>query len=286
MNVRRILHPTDFSESAGPAFDRGVELARCFRAELHVLHVVERLGIDPIRGAFGARLDRPRFDRELTHAADRRMEDIEKDLKRISVEHRIVRRVGSVPAQEILQYADEAGIDLVVMGTHGRRGFRKMVAGSVAIEVVRKASSPVLTVGRHVRHSSGVFRRVLVPVDFSEHARTAFMYARDMANSLGAELHALHVFEKPAVPSFFETSIDMYYGSLEIMLDTARRELARLNDAKDSADLDAVLEVRVGYAVDEILKRAHEVQADLIVLSTHGMTAIPRFFLGSVSERV
>lgn len=287
MNIARILHPTDFTKSAGPAFDRALALTRHYGAELHLLHVTETLGSDPIRGAFDARLDEDTFYRDLSKTADGKLEELAALVQGRGVKLRCVQLRGQKPAPVILEYARDERADLIVMGTHGRRGFRRMVAGSVAMEVVRKAEVPVLTVGPSVTGAEGrYFDRILVPVDFSEHAKTALGMARALAADLDSELIALHVIEKPSFPAFYEASVDMFYGSMQNMENEARMELRRMSGEVDDLIVETTFEVRVGHAVDTILRAAREFGASLIVLSTHGATGIPRFFLGSVSERI
>lgn len=285
MNVRRVLHPTDFSPGALPAFDRAVVLAEHFGAELHLIHVTETFGDDPLRGVFDVRLDEETFYHDQWAKADQQMQDLADRVQQKGVELRRVHSRGRKPAPVILDYARDQQADLIVMGTHGRRGFRRMFAGSVAMEVVRKADVPVLTVGPHVR-GDDFFDRILVPVDYSEHARTALGLAKELAASFQSGLTALHVIEKPNVPAFYETNLEMFFGSVENLREEASAELVRLSEEAGHPEVPMEYEVRIGHVVDEVLKTARSTGAGMIVLSTHGTTGMPRFFLGSVSERI
>ena len=154
--LKRILVPTDFSEVSDAAVKYGVALARAFNAKLHLLHVearhdleimVERelvvgryLGDTPHEG------HRPNAARELLGTILTAQE--ERDL---GPEH-VLRASGrGGTAVEIVRYAQERAIDVIVMGTHGRGGVAHMLLGSVAEQVVRRAPCPVLTV-RHPEH--------------------------------------------------------------------------------------------------------------------------------------
>ncbi len=287
MNVHRILHPTDFTESAAPAFARALAMAEHYGAELHLLNVTETLGEDPIRGAFDVRMDAEAFYRAQWSAADAKMQEVAATVEERNIALRSVHLRGTKPAPVILDYASDQRVDMIVMGSHGRRGFQRMVAGSVAMEVVRKAEMPVMTVGAKVKSfDGGYFDRVLVPVDFSEHARTALNLAQRFARSFDSELTALHVIEQPNVPSFYATSLELYYGSIGDIKKEAQRELIQLSEASSAVPDAMNYEVRIGHVVDEVMKTAHQIDAGLIVLSTHGATGMPRFFLGSVSERI
>lgn len=287
MELKRILHPTDFSVSARPAFERAVILCERTGAELHLLHVTETLGSDPIRGAFDARLDEESFYARMYNRADEEMQALSGEAEARGLRVKRVHSHGTTPADVILDYAKEQALDLIVVGTHGRRGFRRMLAGSVAMEVVRRARAPVMTVSaRSKKAADATFGRILVPVDFSSHARTALGCARSLAMSLGSELHVLHVIERPVFPAFYEASVEMMYGNMEGMLDEARSELRHVIATIDELDVPTTIEVVHGNAVESILEVATAKRSDLIVLSTHGLTGIPRFFLGSVSERI
>ena len=141
--IRTILHPTDMSVQAAAAADYACFLAQQFDAQLHLLYVVEdamgkipepELGFPPPGDhvpALSAML--PRLQEALgidLPEADRLL---------------LATRLGPIDAQ-IIAYADEQSIDLIVIGTHGRRGIAHALLGSVAEAVVRKASCPVLTV--------------------------------------------------------------------------------------------------------------------------------------------
>jgi nucleotide-binding universal stress UspA family protein len=139
IKIDRVLVPTDFSEYSDQARTYACELAKRFDAELHLVHVVH-LVAQPFYGG-------PISD-ELLNPEEPALEKLEglqgPDLDQVS---RVVRRVqvGS-PFVEIVRYARENDVDLIVMGTHGRTGLAHALIGSVAERVVRKAPCPVLTV--------------------------------------------------------------------------------------------------------------------------------------------
>lgn len=149
IDLRRLLIPTDFSKFSANALAYAAAFAEKFGAELHLLHVVQSyamlvpdsLNVVPPVG--------PSVE-ELTVAVraalDRAVQ--ENNLERFTV-HREVRE-GS-PFYEIIQYAKEKDVDLIVMGTHGHSGLVHVLLGSVTEKVVRKAPCPVLTV-RHPEH--------------------------------------------------------------------------------------------------------------------------------------
>ena len=138
--LKTILVPTDFSEHSEKAVQYGAELASKFGAALHLLHTVDTTPV--LYGEGGA------FPFE---SAEEIVAVAAKQLDQIEVEslgkERLVRRAcQGTPFVEIVRYAKENNVDLIVLGTHGRGAIAHMLLGSVAEKVVRKAPCPVLVV--------------------------------------------------------------------------------------------------------------------------------------------
>jgi nucleotide-binding universal stress UspA family protein len=139
LHIRTILHPTDFSVHSDAAFQMAFSLAKDYRARLVVVHVAEPpLPVYPAGG-----LIIPRPDTSSIDAAGERLRAIRPPSNAIVLEHRLVE---GNPGVEILRMARELKPDLILLGTHGRTGLGRLLMGSVAEEVLRKASCPVLTV--------------------------------------------------------------------------------------------------------------------------------------------
>jgi len=137
----KILAPTDFSEPSYTALDAAIELADHFDAELHILHVVPPLHVVPVP----VNVEIPLYEMELREAAERSMQEVMG--QRVPARLRTFASVvWGEPAEEIVAYQQEKGIDLIVIATHGRRGWQRFVFGSVAEKVVRSATCPVLTI--------------------------------------------------------------------------------------------------------------------------------------------
>jgi nucleotide-binding universal stress UspA family protein len=134
--IHRILHPTDFSKRSEYALHLACALARDYGAELILLHVVE---IPAAVYGEGVMVPLPDFRAE----AEARLAELRPTLPTVRTEHRLVE---GDPASEILQAALDVHSDLIVMGTHGRTGVSRLLMGSVAEQVVRRATCPVLTI--------------------------------------------------------------------------------------------------------------------------------------------
>lgn len=146
LTFQTILHPTDFSERSALALRLAGSLARDHGARLIVMHVA----VPPTAIAVeGVALPPPAVDLKLLRA---QLQQVRPDDAQLSVEHHLVE---GEAAAEILRLAAETHCDLIVMGTHGRTWLSRILMGSVAEQVVRKAACPVLTVKtqQHVQPS-------------------------------------------------------------------------------------------------------------------------------------
>jgi nucleotide-binding universal stress UspA family protein len=137
--MKTILYATDFSTDARPAFEVACVLAGEGSGRLVILHV-ERAPLATLGGTTAVPPLPNEYDREKLWE---QLKDIQPSRAGIAVEYRLL--YGD-PATVILEVAQEIGADLIVMGTHGRTGLRRLLMGSVAEPVVRTASCPVLTV--------------------------------------------------------------------------------------------------------------------------------------------
>jgi nucleotide-binding universal stress UspA family protein len=141
--VHTILHPTDFSEGSAFAFRLACALARDYDARLIVMHVSTPSA--PIYGDrfMTAVMPDPAQERLRQKQLRHQLEQLHPRDARVQVEHRLAE---GYPVAEILAVAKEERADVILMGTHGRTGLGRLLMGSVAEEVVRKAPCPVVTV--------------------------------------------------------------------------------------------------------------------------------------------
>jgi nucleotide-binding universal stress UspA family protein len=143
MNIERILVPYDFSECSAAALDYASRFADP-NARLHIVHVDELLDvrISPYLPANGRYIHESLWDR--------RHEQVEQQLAKIIPRHTAARYehhcTTGYPGDELLAFAERTGVDLIVMGSHGRTGLARLVTGSVAEQVMRRSKCPVLIV--------------------------------------------------------------------------------------------------------------------------------------------
>jgi nucleotide-binding universal stress UspA family protein len=141
---KRICCPIDFSDASRAAMEVAADLARRFGAELLLLHAYPIPGYTFPDGSIVAS---PKMMQELADQAQRHLEEWRVDAERLVGAPRVAAEKGvGEPAAEIVSFARERGVDLLVLGTHGRTGLEHALMGSIAERVVRRAHCPVLTV--------------------------------------------------------------------------------------------------------------------------------------------
>ncbi|MEF8790052.1 MAG: universal stress protein [Haloarculaceae archaeon] len=274
-----ILVPTDGSEHALRAAEHGVYLARAFDATVHLLNVVDVQGAAGLFDAGG--VDRAFVDR-LEAEGERAIEAVEDAVDGGDLRTALVR---GDPREAILEYAAEQDADVIAMGTHGRTGVNRYIAGSVTERVVRFAEVPVLTVrATGGSRLEGDYEDVLVPTDGSDPAAAAIDHGVAIAERTGARVHAVNVVNVDA----FGVGPD--YASVEELRRHLEAEGQRATDEfaarAEEAGLEAVTDVRGGTPAKTLLRYAEEHGIDLIAMGTHGRTGLGRYVLGSTTERV
>ena len=147
--LKNILVATDFGEASDAALNYGRDLARTYGATLHVLHVAEN--VYARYADDGAMAFLPQMQSEIENAARKRMAGLVTDEDRTMLHAKEVVLTALGAAEAIVEYAKAHTVDIIVMGTHGRRALAHLLMGSVAERVVRTAPCPVLTV-RHPEH--------------------------------------------------------------------------------------------------------------------------------------
>ncbi len=197
-------------------------------------------------------------------------------------------RYGS-PAEQILRVAEEERVDLIVIGAQGKTLGQELLLGSVAYEVVRGATVPVLIEKAHVVRNMGhadctlackeMFTRVLHPTDFSACAQAAFQVVKRLKGAGTKEVVVLHVQDERI----------MKHRAPEQVVAFDEQDAERLEDLCRTIrmfGLEARSLLRHGHPVRETLKAAEEQNPCLIVLGTYGRSALQELLVGSTFENV
>ncbi|MDA0875243.1 MAG: universal stress protein [Bacteroidetes bacterium] len=282
MKTFHILVPTDFSECADLAFEHGIYLANKFEGELHLLHVAELPTIT--LPDFPADL----FEVARSQGMSRMRDMIERQELQLPPIKRVV--MAGTPAEPaadvVVDYAKANGVDFIVMGTHGRRGARRLFLGSVTEEVARRAPCPVLTVraGRKAWPLPRV-ERILVPVDFGDSTRDVVGSATRMAEHYDAAVTLLHVVDLEFYP-YYGFGSDPYPMVERDLMDASERKLTDLAAEMQAAGIVTTWLTEKGHPAATIREVADRRDVDLIVIGSHGRSGLDRALMGSVSEKV
>lgn len=258
-----ILIPTDGSDHAIRAAEHGRYLAEAFDATVHVISVAD---VQAAAGVFDAGGVDEAFVSRLEEGG---ATAIEATVGEASGDLRTAVLRGE-PSEEILAYAADHAVDVIAMGTHGRRGLNRYIAGSVTERILRLSDVPVLTV-RVIGGEAVDYDDVLVPTDGSVAAAAAVDHGLAIADAVGARVHALTLTEPGAASDY---------------LADQREAVGEIATRACDAGIDVVEEVREGRADRGLLAYAEEQDVDLIAMATTGRRGLNRVLLGSTTESV
>jgi nucleotide-binding universal stress UspA family protein len=263
------------------AYRYALSLAEHYGSKVIAQHVVE-LSRHPSFGfaAFGGLYDE--FREALHQSAQRELAEFVKKHTQGGVQPQLVVDEGAA-ADSILLFAQAQKVDVVVMGTHGRRGFDRLVLGSVTDRVMRSTSCPVLAISKPPHqaatgpegHHPHRLNRILFCTDFSQNSQRALNYAISATAEYDAELTLLHVLEE--VPTA---------GQTQAAIATAAEELDKLITPHQPKTMRVETAVRIGKAYEQILLFATEARIDMIIMTVHGRGVVDEAVFGSTTYRV
>lgn len=272
MGLQKIVVATDFSNEAGHALGHALDIGRHTGAEIVLVHVCPV--IEPaqyIRGQEWLELMR-----EHMTANRHKLEELRTSVsgQGVTVSHMVV---DDVPDEGIIRSAEELGADLIVVGTHGYTGIRRVLLGSVAERVTRGSHTSVL-VAREQGRPTGGYRRILVPTDFSPSADRALALACELV-AQGGTIDVRHYWHEPV----FGPVLDI--GTLAGDMERATTELASERLARhESSRYHLEFSASGGLAKQSILDQLDQEPYDIVVMGSHGRRGIRRLVIGSVAE--
>jgi len=256
ISLRTILLPTDFSPCSEPALAYGVGLCRRYDTTLYTVTVVPGEITDYVQ---------PPDPFYLRHSAEKKMASLGGSGLFRGIKHRELVKEGFV-SDILSDLIERLEIDLIVLGTHGRGGIKKLVLGSVAEGVIESAPCPVLTVGPRVSSKLGAelkLHRILCAADLLHASTRALTYAVWLAEQEHAHLTLLHVLKVPT---------DAPLGYPESEREMAMKRLMQLLPPETTGSVEAECVVEIGVAGERILRMAEIQNADLIVMGPHHAT--------------
>lgn len=295
----KLVVPLDGSALAEKVLPQVATLIQGRRSEVYLLSVAPT-----VRGSLWSIVAFHRGGEQQRRTAKQELEEYlrgaAKRLEGIAAEVHIEVRFGH-PADEILTFAHDVGADLVAASTHGhgRSGVSRWVFGSVTDRVLRGATCPVLVVPpeleRLVEQESEqrhAYRRILVPLDGSELAEQALPYVRALVRPRHTSVFLVSVLVT-GLGDRTVTLLTSYPPGLQLATTALRQAeiqsrtyLRSVASALQEQGAAVRISVREGLPADEILAHAVEVRADLIAMTTHGLTGASRWVYGNVASKV
>jgi nucleotide-binding universal stress UspA family protein len=193
------------------------------------------------------------------------------------------------PAEEIVEYANKAKINLIIMSTQGRSGVRRWALGNVANKVLRATGKPLLLI-RAKGAKPDVYRerlvKVLVPVDGSKESESILRYVTYMATALDLEVTLLHIWDRHGEIITYGTEVLEQIDKVRKREEGYAKKLETRLKRKGVNVNSVFKEVLTGGVAEEIIKLADEGDFSLVAMSTHGRSGVGRWIFGSNSEKV
>ncbi len=286
MTIQKILLGTDFSEEAHVALDHALNIGRRVDAEVVLVHACTVPDTGEGRGIEGRMAEHLR---EILAENRTKLEELRE--RHAGQGARVSHMVKSGFADNgVVAAADEIDADLIVVGTHGRTGFKRFLLGSVAERVVRTSGRSVLVV-RNTGSGAGGYKRILVPTDFSVTAERAIETALDVVAPEGTiVLFNAWQLPGPAVGAWGPAVTDgpILKPLRDELGQVSEQNLAKLRDrySPRHANIEiANIEDAPTHGVQAHMSKA-ETPYDLVVIGSHGRRGVSRWMLGSVAENV
>jgi nucleotide-binding universal stress UspA family protein len=286
----KILLPVDFSDCSEMALRQCVRLVGQLPATVELVNVWEPVTVAAPEAVLVAPETAATLEREAAASSRDQLDRTLQDLRAANVTATATSQKGGLPSRVIVDLARARGSDLIVMGTHGRRGFERALLGSVVERVLRHAPCPVLSVGPP---SAGAelreIRRLLVPVDLSENSEHALCFALNFGRLLKAEVEVVHVWDRPS----------WFNNQMTIVCDGEKRMLGDVIHENTTRDLELFVRESTpasfsapasrllsGSPAKELLVEIEGGRYDLVVLGTQGRGGIGHLLLGSMAEKL
>lgn len=265
-HLKKILIPIDFSETAMLAIEHAAFTAQLFKADLVLLHVVERHWekfniISP-----EMRVDVPG---NMIETIEKKLEETAADIRaKYGVKSTCITSEGNI-FSEVISISKEQEVDLVVMGTHGTSGFVEFFLGSNAYKVVTQAECPVITVQRHATKLG--FKDILLPIDNSSHSRQKVSYAVMLAKQFASKIH---------IAGLMDSTDETERKKFEIKLEQVEAYVKKNGLVSTRTVLPDTNQARSTYDYAKI------VGADLIVIMTDQDEDITGRLMGTYAQQI
>jgi len=263
--IKKILIPFDFSETAELSLEHAVHMARLHKAEILLLHVVESASFtSAIAHAFSKG-----YEKDVEGETTRKLEEVARKIhQETSVQVSIKTDVGRI-YKKIVSVSRDNEVDIIVMGTHGTSGYERFSVGTNTAKVVSESSCPVLSVQTHAKKIG--FKRIVLPIDDSTTSRQKVNYALEIARHYGSHVYVLGLinFGNEEAQRKFKIKVDQVEEWLH---------KHQVSSETHYVHGDNLAKLTMEYS--------EKVDADLVVIMTEQEFVLTGFFMGTWATQV
>jgi nucleotide-binding universal stress UspA family protein len=285
MTIKNILVPLDGSQLSETVLPMAGILAQQNHARLILFHVIEKNPPETVHG-----------ERHLTNEqeASAYLSNVAKTLPQgVTVDQHVHSSAEKDVANSIVAHSQELKVDLIAMCTHGQSGLQKRIFGNIAQTVLNQGVVPVLLLSpeKELQTETCSCQCILVPLDGDPDHEAGLDMAVEISQSCDAKLHLVMVIHKlSTLPGEQAASAVLLPTATSALLEIDREQgemyLARLIGRLLEKHIQVTGEVQRGDPARQIVRAAREFQADIIILGTHGKTAMDAFWSGSVTPKL
>jgi nucleotide-binding universal stress UspA family protein len=262
--IKKILIPFDFSETASLSLEHAVFMAKLLKADIHLLHIIETVSFTSAFGAaFGS------SDKKIETESHKKLEEIAHDIHvKNGITVKCFSEVGRI-YRKIVEVAKRDAVDMIIMGTHGVSGYKKFNVGTNTSKVVEEAPCPVLSVQTHSKRIG--FKKIVLPIDDTPTSRQKVNYALEVARHYGSHVYVV--------------------GLINFVNEDNRRKFRIKVDQVDEWLQKHEIGCETKFVEGDNLAKmtmqvAEELDADLVVIMTEQEPGITGLFLGTYATQV
>jgi nucleotide-binding universal stress UspA family protein len=285
ISLKNILVPVDFSEPSKKALKYGLTLAQQFKVRLILAHIVPESTMLP----YAFPTDMLEIEKRQVERARREMPLLIPVELNQGLDLQTIVATGTVEA-ELLRIVRDDAVDLVVMGTHGRRRLGRWFIGSVTEHMLRKVPVPVITVShlKSEKQPMGLvsIKRVLYATDLFESSNTGLKYAVEFAHGIGARLTLIHAIYYRDQAFWSHGSIPDIDNERIRIVRELQKKLDEVFEQGSPQNIQIEMLVVEGKPSEKILQVAEDREEDIIVLNLQSKTRLERALIGSTAEAV
>ena len=266
LDIRKIMVPVDFSETSEHATDHAAWLAATAQADLILVHVLPQ---NHYYFETPEPFIIPNDEEEIRKEAELKLKMIARELyTKYNITSRTIVLQGRI-SYELIDYATNENVDLIMMGTHGAKGLEEILIGSNAQHLVSRAPCPVITFQKEKRKTG--FSNIVLPIDRSRHSREKVGVAINVAQLCNSKIH---------IVGLLEDDDDGEYQKLQVVLDQVQLAL-------DRAEISYTRHTVKGENIAvEAMKYADSISADLILILTEDESVLGKLDLGPLSRHI